>query len=128
MNLYDAMIIVPDQLSEEQVTAVQQRVQDEIARAGGTVKLSRVLGRRSFARTMKKQESGRYARIRFELGPAAMQAFNERLKLVDNLFRVQITKVTAAQEAMEAARAARGEEEGSARRNDVDALSDAMVD
>ena len=92
MNAYDAMMIVPDGLNEEQVEGVLQRVKEEVARADGIVKSCDILGRRSFARPMKKQESGKYVRMLFDLAPAAVEGLNGRFKLIDGLFRVQITR------------------------------------
>ena len=78
------------------VESVLERVSSEITKLGGTVSESRVLGRREFARPLHKIESGLYARVAFKLDPGAMAALRGRLKLVEDIFRIQIVKVEAA--------------------------------
>lgn len=92
MNTYQGLFIFPVSLDEQSLEKAVDRVCEDIVKLGGQVDGRRVIGRRSFARPMKKQDSGYYARITFSADPAAASAFLARCKLNDTLFRVQIVK------------------------------------
>ena len=92
LNTYEGLFIFADTLKEEELTAVMDRVEAEIARQGGSISGSKKLGRRNFARTMSKRDSGLYVRVVFELEPSKVSALQARLLLSDDVFRVQITR------------------------------------
>lgn len=92
MNKYEGMIILPNALNDEGVEKAVQRIQSEIARAGGTVQGLERLGRRSFVHRMQKQDGGFYVRVRFEMDPSATGGLKARLKLAEDIFRVQIIR------------------------------------
>ena len=93
MNTYEALLIFPSQLKEEQVDAAVERIHKEVARAHGEVAGTRFLGRRGFARTMNKREAGVYVRMGLRLDPATVDGLRARLRLVEDLFRTQLTRV-----------------------------------
>ena len=90
MKTYEGMFIFPGSLAEDALAQAVEKVKSEIVRMGGQILDAVVLGRRNFSRPMKKQESGNYLRIRFDLDPAAMAGLAARLKLNEQLFRQQI--------------------------------------
>lgn len=90
MKTYEAMLIFPGSLTEEAVTPSLDKVKVEIERLQGRIVEASNLGRRNFSRPMHKQESGYYVRMRFELDPASLAGLPGRLKLNENLFRIQI--------------------------------------
>lgn len=92
MKTYDGMFIFPASLDEAALTQAVEKVKGEITRVGGVIAEATVLGRRSFSRLMKKQESGTYARMRFDLDPAMMAQLLSRLKMIESLFRQQIVE------------------------------------
>ena len=49
-----------------------------------------MLGRRQFSRPMKKEDSGQYARVDFDLDPGSVKALLARFKLNESIFRLQI--------------------------------------
>ena len=51
-----------------------------------------VLGKRAFARPMKKREGGVYVRIRIAIDPSQLDALCGRYTLSEEVFRVQIVK------------------------------------
>jgi ribosomal protein S6 len=93
LNTYEALIIFPSQLRDDELKVAVERVEKEIDRAEGVRVGTEVAGKRSFARPMQKRDSGVYVRIGFSMNPAAMAGFRARLKLQESIFRVQVTRV-----------------------------------
>lgn len=90
MKTYEGMFIFPASLAEDALAQAVDKVKGEITRAGGQIAEAVVLGRRNFSRIMKKQESGTYLKVRFDLDPGSMAQMAARLKLNEQLFRQQI--------------------------------------
>lgn len=84
-------IFLPD-LGEEAREDVVSTISGEISKLNGKVLRTEDLGRRTFARPLKKQEEGHYVRLYVELGPEAMDALLARFKLNPDIFRVQILR------------------------------------
>lgn len=93
MNTYEALIIFPSQLKDDELNAAVERVEKEIDRAEGRRIGTEVVGKRMFARTMQKKDSGVYVRMGFEMTPSAVAGFRARLKLQETIFRAQVTRV-----------------------------------
>lgn len=89
-TMYEGMFIFPKALNEDEVEEALTIVAEEIQKCGGTVESTTRLGKRSFARTMKKQDAGYYAVIGFELDGSEVSNLHARLKLNDKVFRAQI--------------------------------------
>ena len=95
MKTYEAIFIFLSSLSEEDTQKTLQRVTAELTKQGGVVKETLPMGRRTFARPMKKEDSGFYYKMRFEIDPLHMEPLQARLKLIEEIFRVQITVAPA---------------------------------
>lgn len=93
MNKYDGLYIFVNLGKDENVDALLETVCGEITRLQGKVIASEILGKRTFARPMRKKESGVYVRVRFELAPANVSALRNRYQLMEDVFRVQMQKV-----------------------------------
>jgi len=93
--MYEGMFIFPKALSDESLEEVIGAVSEEIVKLGGSVKSATRLGRRAFARPLKKQDSGHYAVIVFELEGRSLAALKARYKLMDSIMRVQIVSAPA---------------------------------
>ncbi len=90
MRTYEALIIFADTVKEDHVNDALSSFQAEVERQGGTVQDRIALGRRSFARPLKKRDSGQYGKVCFSLAPEHVAALKQRCKFVADLFRVQI--------------------------------------
>ena len=90
MNKYEAMIIFRESLKETEWDGAVEAVRTEIEKLGGTMSSCTRLGKREFARTMQKQESGHYGLVAFQLGGDKVGALQARLKLNSDVFRVQV--------------------------------------
>lgn len=93
MRKYDGLYIFAGAVKEDGLDKQVDRMRGEITRLSGVVLNTEVLGKRTFARTMQKRESGIYVRIRFELDPSAMKTLVDRYHLIEDLFRVQFLAV-----------------------------------
>ena len=110
MKTYDALYIFVGVAKDDAVEANLEKALAEVTRLGGNVIAKDSLGRRGFARPMKKRENGVYVKVRFELDPLKVDELVNRYHLVEEVFRVQILAVDARREAkIAAARAARAE-------------------
>lgn len=91
-NIYEAMFIFQKDLDDDALEQILGDVRGAIETAGGDVKSMTRLGRRSFAREMKKQDSGHYTVLGFEMEGARVAAFKDSFKRNDKVLRVQIVR------------------------------------
>lgn len=100
-TLYEGLFIFPELLDEEQLDQAIDAVKTELEKLGGSLESSTRLGKRSFARPLRKKKAGNYVVIMFELDGDQIDALKHRLKLATNVFRAQFVKAdekTVAQE------------------------------
>lgn len=110
MKTYDALYIFVGIAKDDVLEANLEKALAEVTRLGGNVIAKEALGRRAFARPMKKRENGVYVKVRFELDPLKVDELVNRYHLVEEVFRVQILAVDARRETKIAAeRQARAE-------------------
>ena len=112
MKTYDALYIFVGIAKDDVLDANLEKALAEVTRLGGNVVAKETLGRRPFARPMKKRENGVYVKVRFELDPLKVDELVNRYHLVEEVFRVQILAVDDRREAKIAAeRQARAEKQ-----------------
>ena len=83
-----------------------ERVKEELEKLGGSLESSVLMGKKQFARILKKEKSGFYVVLVFKLGADQVDAFKQRLKLSSDVFRhhfsaldeVELAQASAAQE------------------------------
>ena len=107
MKKYDALYIFVGIAKEDVLEANLEKALAEVTRVGGNVLEKVSLGRRSFSRPMGKRDSGVYVKVRMELDPAKVDELVNRYHLVEEVFRVQILAVDAAERAARAERQAK---------------------
>ena len=90
MKTYEAIFIFSNSIKEDALQKLVEQIQGEITKQKGTIKESRVLGRRQFARPLKKEDSGQYVRIDFQMAPGNVSALLARFKLNESIFRLQM--------------------------------------
>ena len=100
--LYEGLFIFPETLDEEQLDQAIDAVKVELEKLEGSLESTTRLGKRSFARPMKKKKAGIYAIIMFRLDGGQIPAFKRRLKLSTNVFRAQFVKKDESDVAQEA--------------------------
>lgn len=104
---YEGLYIFVGAAKDELLEKTAEKMRGEITRLGGTIMQSEVLGKRTFARPMQKNDHGVYMRIRFELDTASLATLRERYHLIDELFRVQLQLVNERREAIIAEQSAK---------------------
>ncbi len=101
-TLYEGLFIFPESLDEEGLDQAIGRVKEELEKLGGSIESTTRMGKKAFARPLKKQKAGLYVVIMFNLDGVKIDEFKSRLKLATNVFRHQFavsSGVEAAQEA-----------------------------
>ena len=93
MNKYDGLYIFAGSAKDDSLDKSVEKMGAEITRLGGAVLETEILGKRAFARPMRKHENGVYVRIRFNLDPLQVTPLLHRYHLIEDLFRVQILAV-----------------------------------
>lgn len=90
MKTYEAIFIFSNTIKEDVLQKLIEQISGEITKLSGVIKEARVLGRRQFARTMKKEDSGQYVRIDFQMVPSNIAPLLARMKLNESIFRLQL--------------------------------------
>lgn len=101
-TLYEGLFIFPETLDEESLDLAITRVKEELEKLGGTLESTTRMGKKNFARPMKKQKAGYYVVMMIQMDGTRLDAFKARLKLASDVFRSQIVlaeEVEAAKEA-----------------------------
>ena len=99
MKKYDALYIFVGIAKDDALEANLEKALAEVTRLGGNVITKDSLGKRGFARPMKKRENGVYVKVRFEFDPLKIDELVKRYQLVEEVFRVQILAVDERREA-----------------------------
>ena len=95
-RIYEGLFIFPETLDEEGLDKAIEAVNNELVNLGGSLDSSVRMGKRQFARMMKKQKSGYYVVLVFSLETEKIAKFKERLKLGNDVFRYQFKVVNRA--------------------------------
>ena len=95
-RIYEGLFIFPETLDEEGLDKAIEAVNNELVNLGGSLDSSVRMGKRQFARMMKKQKSGYYVVLVFSLETEKIAKFKERLKLGTDVFRYQLKVVNQA--------------------------------
>lgn len=90
LRAYSSTIIFESTLSEEGLEKALGRVREEITKQEGTAGDGKIMGKRTFARPMKKKHDGIYVKFDFQMDPSKMDVLKQRFKLNEDIFRVQI--------------------------------------
>lgn len=93
MSRYEAMVILPEALGEEQIEQGLDTLKNEIKTLGGTVNAATRMGKKNFARPLRKQRLGEYALVTFTAPGDGVAKLLERIKHNESLFRVQVVRV-----------------------------------
>ena len=91
-TLYEGLFIFPEILEDEQLDQAIESVKVELEKLDGSLVSTTRLGKRTFARPLKKKKAGIYVIIEFRLDGLKIDALKHRLKLATNVFRAQFVK------------------------------------
>jgi ribosomal protein S6 len=93
LNKYEGLFIFPESLKPEALDEVLGQVRTDIDKQGGRVEHVIRMGKRPFARRLKKSDAGHYAVVNFSLPGAKLSALRARFALNEQVFRAQIVRV-----------------------------------
>jgi len=106
MRKYDGLYIFAGSARDEVLDKMIEAAVAEITNLSGNILSTEILGKKTFARPMKKRDNGVYVKIRFEVAPDAIDKLTKRYKLVEDVFRVQFLAVDERLETVLATQAA----------------------
>ena len=101
-TLYEGLFIFPETLDEENLDQAIARVKEELEKLGGSLESTTRMGKKNFARPLKKQKAGLYVVMTFNLEGTKIDALKKRLKLSTNVFRSQFVLARESEVAQEA--------------------------
>jgi small subunit ribosomal protein S6 len=101
-TLYEGLFIFPETLDEDHLDMSINRVKEEIEKLGGSLESTTRMGKKNFARPLKKQKAGHYVVMMVRLDGHKLDAFRKRLKLASDVFRSQIVAAEEAEAVQEA--------------------------
>lgn len=93
MSRYEAMVILPEALQEDQVEQGLDSLKNEIKALVAASTRPPAWAKNNFARPLAKQRLGEFALVTFSVGGEHIAKLRERIKMNDALFRVQIIRV-----------------------------------
>ena len=97
-TLYEGLFIFPETLDEEGLDQAIEGVKEELEKLGGAIESTTRMGKKAFARPLKKQKAGLYVVMMFNLDGTKLDAFKARLKLTTNVFRHQFVEASGVEE------------------------------
>ena len=101
-TLYEGLFIFPETLDEENLDLAIARVKEELEKLGGSLESTTRMGKKNFARPLKKQKAGHYVIMMIKMDGTKLDAFKKRLKLTTDVFRSQIVIAEETETAQEA--------------------------
>jgi small subunit ribosomal protein S6 len=90
LKKYQGVFILFPPADEAALEAKLETIRGEITKQGGTVSASTRMGRNAFARPLRKKDSGFYVLISFTIEPSRVATLRNRLKLNEDVLRVEI--------------------------------------
>ena len=101
-TLYEGLFIFPETLEEETLDLAITRVKEELESLGGSLESTTRMGKKNFARPLKKQKAGYYVVMMIKLDGSNVDAFKKRLKLATDVFRSQFVLAEESEAVQEA--------------------------
>jgi len=90
LRKYEALFILSNTVSDEQLETKIEQISSEIAKLGGNVQAATRMGRITFARPIAKKEVGIYVQLVFLMEPDKIKSLHERYRHNEDLIRLQI--------------------------------------
>jgi len=107
---YEALVIFSSSVREDGLEEALEKFAAECKALGAEIESTEALGRRPFARTLGKRDSGLFGTVRFDAEPEVIAQLRERFRLYEDTFRIQFRtrnlRVEAAKAKDDARRAA----------------------
>ncbi|MGL4790381.1 MAG: 30S ribosomal protein S6 [Anaerotignaceae bacterium] len=95
MNKYELALVLRPDLDEETKATENQKVQDLIARFGGTIEKIDDWGKRRLAYEIKKVNEGFFSFISFDAEGSAPAEIESRIRIMESVLRYLIVRKEA---------------------------------
>lgn len=96
MSVYEAMVILPERLTEEEIETGLDGLKSQIKTLGGDVQAATRMGKKPFARKLHKQSTGEYALVTFSGDNKLVSSLHDSLRHNDSIFRMQVIRLPEA--------------------------------
>jgi len=90
MRIYETIIILRPQLSDNEVAEFVEKTKQAIAQAGGEVVSEEKMGRRRLSHPINHSRDGFYTYIKFKGEPAYVAKISQQLKLNEAVLRAAV--------------------------------------
>ncbi|MEK0446869.1 MAG: ribosomal protein [Verrucomicrobiota bacterium] len=93
-NRYEGLLILNVNGNEEGAKEIIERLEGEFKKAGAVVEQVQKMGTRQFSYAAGELKSGYYANFIFQLDPAALEGFQSKLKLDEDVYRQHYLRIS----------------------------------
>lgn len=90
MKTYETVFVLDERQFDDQGEAFSQQVEKRIKELGGRLRDRVAMGRKQFARPVKKLNAGIYWDFVFDLEPENITLFKETYRLTDSVLRSEV--------------------------------------
>lgn len=90
MNKYEAIFILDPRKIDDEGRALVAELTTLVETAGGSVTKSDIMGRKPFARSIKKRKAGNYVNINFSMPSTKVIEIRNRYRLDERVLRMLI--------------------------------------
>ena len=91
--IYDLMLLLATEASEDARAKILSDVESAISRAGGTVERNDDWGRRPMAYQIRHQPEAEYHLLQFKAPPTLIDELSHTLRITDGVVRFRVIKV-----------------------------------
>jgi small subunit ribosomal protein S6 len=97
MNIYETMVILNANISDEEADAAVTKIKDIITGQGGEVLKVDVWGRKKLSYEIKKQKKGLYVLLFYKTPPATVKKLEDFFKVFDTVLKYMVIKLGSKQ-------------------------------
>lgn len=95
MKKYEALFILSNTITDDELESKIEQVKAEISKAGGSAVSATRMGRLSFARPLAKKTAGVYVQVVLQMDPANIPSLRERFRHNEDIIRMLIVAAKA---------------------------------
>lgn len=93
MNIYENIVIINADLSDEEIEAANEKIKNLIEKSGGEVLKIEAWGRRKLAYEIKKQRKGFYTLLTFKAEPSFIKRLEDFYRVSDFVVKYMVIKM-----------------------------------
>ncbi len=93
MKNYEILFLIRPDMEAGILKAEYKGIEDMVAKYKGNIEGVQEIGKKSLAYSIKKHKEGVYYLLNIKMGPHAIKALKDELKLNENILRMAFTRV-----------------------------------